>query len=328
MSADVTSVATRLSAQGLPLLAAERRHITWHYVVALVGYHLIAFLAFVPWFFSWTGVALAVLGYFFIGAVGISLCYHRLLTHRAFACPRWLEYGFVILAICCAQDTPVRWVATHRWHHAHADEESDAHSPAVSFFWGHMGWLLVKNPDRHHIYEYYAKDLLRDPFYAAFENSPLYVWVNLVSWAVYFAGGFVAGLLFGGTLAQAAQFGFSLVVWGVFVRTVVQWHATWAVNSVTHRWGYRNYETDEASRNNVLIGYLANGEGWHNNHHADSRAARFGHRWWELDTTYGMIRVLAILGLASKIALPAPRLSEAAAQRIPLATRTNKIVGE
>jgi stearoyl-CoA desaturase (delta-9 desaturase) len=300
---------------------ANRRRVTWHFVIPLVGYHLIAALALLPWFFSWTGVALAVFGYFVIGALGISFCYHRLLTHRAFACPKWLERGAAILAVCCAQDTPVRWVATHRWHHEHADDELDVHSPVKSFFWGHMGWLLIQNPDRHHMYDNYAKDLIRDPFYAAFENSLLYVWVNFASWLVFFGAGFAAELALGGTWSTATQFGLSCLVWGVFVRTVVQWHATWAVNSVTHRYGYRNYETDEDSRNHLVLGYLANGEGWHNNHHADQRSARFGHRWWEIDTTYAVIRLLEMLGLATRVARPAAKLSKARAAHTPLATR-------
>jgi stearoyl-CoA desaturase (delta-9 desaturase) len=117
------------------------------------------------------------------------------------------------------------------------------------------------------------------------------------------------------------QFGFSCLIWGVFVRTVVQWHATWAVNSVTHRYGYRNYETDEDSRNHLVLGYLANGEGWHNNHHADSRSARFGHRWWELDTTYAVIRLLEMVGLATRVARPVSSLAKARSEHIPLATR-------
>ena len=320
IDADTTRVPSGNPVQDAPVPAA-RRQIIWHYVIPFVGYHLAAALAFVPWFFSWTGVVLAILGYFLIGALGISFCYHRLLTHRAFACPKWLERSVAILAVCCAQDTPVRWVATHRWHHEHADEELDVHSPAASFFWGHMGWLLIQNPNRHHMYDTYAKDLIRDPFYATFENSLLYVWVNLLSWLVFFGGGFAAEFALGGTSSQAVQFGLSCLVWGVFVRTVVQWHATWAVNSVTHRFGYRNYATDEGSRNHLILGYLANGEGWHNNHHADPRSARFGHRWWELDTTYAVIRLLELLGLATRVARPVSSLSKARAEHTRLATR-------
>ena len=110
-------------------------------------------------------------------------------------------------------------------------------------------------------------------------------------------------------MLDAVQFGLSLLIWGAVLRTVVVWHLTWSVNSVTHIWGYRNYETDEDSRNNILVGLISNGEGWHNNHHADPRSARHGRRWWELDTTYLTIRFLAWLGLASDVVTPAAHLA-------------------
>jgi len=108
----------------------------------------------------------------------------------------------------------------------------------------------------------------------------------------------------GGHSAEAIQFGASLLVWGVFVRTVAVWHITWSVNSVTHLWGYRNFDTDEDSRNNVFVGLISNGEGWHNNHHAHPRSARHGHRWWELDVTWLTIRMMMFLGLAKKVIVP------------------------
>ena len=113
----------------------------------------------------------------------------------------------------------------------------------------------------------------------------------------------------GGTLGEAAQFGLSLLVWGVVLRTVVVWHITWSVNSVTHVWGYRNYETPDDSRNNWLVAFLPSGEGWHNNHHADPRSARHGHEWWEFDLTWLTIRLLMVLGLAKNVALPSPMLA-------------------
>ena len=100
------------------------------------------------------------------------------------------------------------------------------------------------------------------------------------------------------------QFGLGLVVWGVFVRTVLMWHLTWSVNSVTHVWGYQNYETGDSSRNNILVGLLANGEGWHNNHHADQRSASHGHKWWEFDVTWITIRLLEMVGLVTQVVRP------------------------
>jgi stearoyl-CoA desaturase (delta-9 desaturase) len=268
--------------------------------------HLLALLAFIPWFFSWTGVLLAVLGLYVFGLLGINLCFHRLLTHRGFVCPKWLEHTFAILGLCCVQDTPARWVAIHRRHHEHADEQPDPHSPLAGFLWAHIGWMIFRNRDltRMGLVTRYAKDIMRDPFYSRLERNFRWVWIILVSWALFFAAGFVAGIALGGGLMDGIQFGLSLLVWGVFVRTVVVWHVTWSVNSVTHLWGYRNYQTDEDSRNNIIIGFLANGEGWHNNHHAEPRSARHGHRWFEVDVTWLTIRLLAAFGLASRIVTP------------------------
>ena len=202
-------------------------------------------------------------------------------------------------------------MAIHRRHHEHADEQPDPHSPLVNFLWGHVGWILVENGElnRLGIYDRYAKDLLRDEFYRTLERHLWRIWINVLSWAVFFFGGFLTQVLMGGTMMEALQFGASLLVWGVFVRTVVVWHQTWAVNSVTHLWGYRNYATDEGSRNNVFVGILSNGEGWHNNHHADPRSAKHGHRWWEFDSTYLTIRALERLGLVWDVVRPNPHLA-------------------
>ena len=288
------------------VLSVSRR-IDWLYAPVIVGYHVLALLAFVPWFFSWTGVALCVIGIYLFGVLGINLCYHRLLTHRGFECPKWFEHMLVVLAVCCVQDTPARWVAVHRRHHEHSDEAPDPHSPlVVNFLWAHVGWLLVKNDelDRLRIFERYAKDLLRDRFYRKLEWQPFGFIIIMASWVVFFGGGFLAELAMGGTAAEATQFGLSLVLWGGIVRTVIVWHQTWAVNSVTHLWGYRNYETGDDSRNNVFVGIISNGEGWHNNHHADSRSARHGHSSWEVDTTYWIILLLERLGLVRNIVHP------------------------
>ena len=296
------------------------RRIEWTYAVPVIVYHLVAVLAFLPWLFSWTGVFLAVAGLYVFGTLGINLCYHRLLAHRGLMVPTWLEHTFAIFAVCSFQDTPARWVAVHRRHHQHADEREDPHSPLVSFFWGHMGWLLVENRDleRLGIFDRYARDVLQDRFYKRLERNN-WLLVVLASWIVFFAAGFAVSLALGATVAASAQFGLSLLVWGVFVRTVAVWHITWSVNSVTHRFGYRNYETDEGSRNNILIGLISNGEGWHNNHHAAPRSARHGHRPWELDVTYLTIRMLSALGLAKRVIVTVPAAASPA--RPPLATR-------
>jgi fatty-acid desaturase len=274
-------------------------------------YHLVALLALLPWLFSWSGVLLTALGLYVFGSLGINLYYHRLLTHRGLGCPRSVERILAILGVCCVQDTPARWVAIHRRHHEHADRQPDPHSPLVSFFWAHIGWMLVENPDlgRLRIYERYAKDVLRDPFQKWVERN--YGWIVMTHWAGFLGAGIAVELALGGDRMRALQFGLSVLVWGVFVRTVVVWHITWSINSVTHIWGYRNYATGEDSRNNVLVALISNGEGWHNNHHADPRSARHGHFWWELDVVHLTISLMAVFGLARDVVAPMPRTAVA-----------------
>lgn len=296
---------------GLPV-AVELRRMVWSYAITVGLYHLVALLAVLPWFFSWTGVVLAVAGVYVFGGLGINLCYHRLLTHRGLVCPKWLEHSFAIIGVCCMQDTPARWVAVHRRHHEHSDRQEDPHSPLVNFLWGRVGWMLVENRDlvRLRIYERYAKDVLIDPLYRRLERTLLYPIIILLSWAVFFLGGVAAGILSGSSAAEAAKFGASLVIWGVFVRTVVVWHITWSVNSAAHLWGYRNYETGERSRNNWVVAILTSGEGWHNNHHADPRSARHGHRRAEIDLIFMLVQLLESVGLAWDVRRPDQRLVE------------------
>ena len=191
-----------------PETTVKPSQVRWRYAVGIPLVHVLACLAFLPYFFSWTGVAVAIAGLYVFGTLGINLCYHRILTHQGMVAPKWLEHSLAI------------------------------------------GWPT------------------------------------------------------GGSLAAGVQFGLSLMVWGVFVRTVLTWHITWSVNSVTHVWGYRNYETDDNSRNNILVGLWSNGEGWHNNHHADQRAAAHGHKWWEFDVTWITIRALETVGLVKNVVRP------------------------
>ena len=296
-----------------------RGQINWIYLITLGSIHLLALAAFVPWLFSWTGVIVMLAGVHIFGQ-GINLCYHRQLTHRSFKTPKWLEHFFVWIAICCLQDTPARWVATHRKHHLESDHQPDPHSPLVNFLWSHVGWLLVHDRESRTIssYERYARDVLSDPFYMWLEKKP---WVMFIAYVVhaslYFLAGFLVGYFTATTDATMAgvQFGLSLLVWGVYVRTVVVWHITWSVNSLTHLFGYRNYDTPEYSTNNWIVGLLAVGEGWHNNHHHDQASATNQHRWWEIDVTYYHIRTLKWLGLATDVVESKERRRAAAAER-------------
>ena len=273
----------------------------------IVGLHLLALLVFVPWLFSWTGLILFVLGVNVFGQLGVPIGYHRLLAHRSFRVPKWLERFFVTLALCCGQNTPARWVTWHRMHHQHADGDDDPHSPLVAFFWSHVGWLLVEKGGTHGAASYYkyARDVLEDPFYMYLEkHRAASAFIYLGHSLVFFLIGLAAGELATRQWTVGIQFGLSLLVWGVVLRTVYVWHITWAVNSLSHLCGYRNYETGEHSRNNWFVAIITGGEGWHNNHHHDPSAASVQHRWWELDLNFYIIKSLEWLGLATNIVPP------------------------
>jgi fatty-acid desaturase len=294
----------------VPVSVAARRF-RWNNIAGVTIVHLLAGLAAFPWFFSWTGVVLALAGIFIFGTLGINVGYHRLLTHRSFSTPRWLERTLVLLGVCCAQDSPSIWVATHRRHHQFADSDIDPHSPVTSLAWSYIGWVVIKKePDAKRLLDRYAKDLTKDPLYVWLEKSDNWIKVNLASWFVFLGAGVASASLAGATIHEAFQFGFSLMVWGAFVRTVLVLHITWFANMALHTWGYRNYATPDNSRNNVLVVFLTNGEGWHNNHHAAPRSAKHGHQWWELDLAWLSIRLMMRLGLAKDVALPSSRLTE------------------
>jgi fatty-acid desaturase len=279
----------------------------------VAGIHLMALLACIPYLFTWSGLAVAILGVYLFGTLGINICFHRLLVHRGFSCPLWLEHALALLGVCSLQGTPIGWVAIHRMHHQKSDEAGDPHTPRDGFFWSHVGWVLAYDPAIHDIatYDRYARDMISQRYYKSFERPRVWQKVQLIHASVFLIGGAlfggVVGGLAGGTFfdfASALRVGMSWLVWGVLVRTVVVWHVTWSVNSLSHVWGYRNYETKDDSRNNWLVGLIGMGEGWHNNHHSDPRSVKNGHRWWELDVSYLTVRVLAMFGLAWNLVLP------------------------
>lgn len=295
-----------------PQATADKLQLDWYYVGGVAGIHLLALLALLPWCFSWTGLLLLPIGMFLFGTLGTCVGYHRLLTHRSFACPRWLERTLVLLGACCLMESPPYWVAIHRMHHKFADDNGDdPHSPLGSFFWSHLGWFLIRVDPAHRkeLLERYAKDVMRDPLYVFLEWNHNWVGLVAISWLMFFGVGWAGAWAFGASEAETLQFAVSILIWGVFVRTVEVFQATMCVNSITHLWGYRNYETKDNSKNNVWVAMLATGEGWHNNHHADPRSARHGHSKWEIDLAWLTIRLLQRLGLAWEVALPSPNLS-------------------
>ena len=244
--------------------------------------HVVAASAFLlpmrPWH-----IALAFATYLSIGS-STTIGLHRLLSHRSFECPKWLEYLLVSVALLTGQGSPLLWVANHRIHHGRSDREGDVHSPTRGFWYAHVGWIVDDASTDPRAYRKYCKDLAGDAYYhwlARYRLVPQAAAVALLCFAV----GWAAVPL-------------------VFFLPVVCWmHSTYAVNSVCHdaRFGSRLFETREGSRNVWWVGLLALGEGWHNNHHAYPRSARHGLGERQLDLSYLVIRLVAALGLARNL---------------------------
>ena len=293
----------------IPAQATEtpKHNMHWEYAVPIATIHVLSCLAILPWCFSWFGVIAAALGTIVFGTFGINLGYHRLLSHRSLSVPPWFERTLATLAVCSLEDTPSRWVANHRLHHCHSDDDPDPHSPRDGVAWSHMGWLFRRAPHRRSLdfLDKYARDILIDPYYRTLEQHPTAVlWIYIAHAIVFGIFGLLLGRLISGDWAAGTQLAVSLIVWGVFLRTVLVWHITWSVNSLTHLFGYRTYSTGEDSRNNWLVAILAMGEGWHNNHHHDPVSASTQHKWWEFDITYYVILLLKSLGIASNVRQP------------------------
>jgi stearoyl-CoA desaturase (delta-9 desaturase) len=259
-------------------------------IFAIAAIHALA--VFAPWYFSWSGVTICVFLIWLSGWIGITLCYHRLLTHGSFKTPQWFRYLLTIAGTLAWQGGPVTWVGNHRLHHLHPDTDDDPHSPLHGFSWSHMFWTFRHSPEGKDP-QMVTRDLLRDKGIA---------FINRLYWIPQFLLSLM--LFFSGLFYKNTETGFSWVAWGIGVRTVIVYHVTWFVNSVGHTWGYRNFHTNDRSKNHWLVAVLSAGEGWHNNHHAQQRSAAHGIRWFEIDLTYRTIKLLSRIGLAWDIVEP------------------------
>src|SRR5215204_2251184 len=253
---------------------------------------------------SWVGPTdLAILGVMYLlTAFGITIGYHRLLTHRALDAPKPVKYAFAVLGSMAVQGSVIDWVADHRKHHAFTDEEGDPHSPhghgggfkgALHGLWhAHMGWLWQTQGAAQK--RRYARDLLEDPGLRWISRK--FPWLVLAGLALPALLGFA---LSGGSPAGAL----TGLLWGGFVRVFLVHHVTWSVNSVCHFFGTRRFETDDHSTNVFWLALPSLGESWHHNHHAFPRSAKHGLKWYEVDINWYGIAVLKLLGLARRINL-------------------------
>lgn len=257
--------------------------LNWNTIIAVAIFHVLAAVALFT--FSWENLLAAVAMWWIAGSWGIGMGYHRLLTHRGFTAPKWLEYFLSVCGSLALQSGPLTWVTTHRLHHAFTETERDPHSPRHGgTYWAHMGWIFRGTAQNQSwaTMERYCPDITKDKFQVALNK---YYYVPVIA----------AGI------ALLAIGGWTMLLWGIFFRTVVGWHATWLVNSATHLWGTRRFDTRDDSRNNALIAAVTFGEGWHNNHHAIPRSAKHGLAWYEVDVNWIQIRFLEMVGVVKNV---------------------------
>jgi stearoyl-CoA desaturase (Delta-9 desaturase) len=259
------------------------------------------------WGFSWTHLFIMA-GMYLATGLGITVGFHRLFTHKSFETYKPLQALFAVLGSMAVEGPVFRWVAQHRQHHQHSDEAMDPHSPHLhgggfkgmlkGLWHSHAGWLFSKESPK---LNKYIPDLMK---------SRVLTWVSetFTLWAVV---GVLLPTLLGGLITLSwtgALLGF---IWGGLVRIFLVHHVTWSINSVCHLWGSKPFRSHDESRNNVVFGVLAMGEGWHNNHHAFPTSARHGLRWWQVDLSYYVIRTMECLGLAWQVRVPAAAAIEA-----------------
>ena len=246
---------------------------------------------------NWSDIAIFAVMYVVAG-LGITVGYHRLLTHRAFQTPKWLEYAFAVTGSLAVQGRVIEWVADHRKHHAHTDEEGDPHSPHAGqgaglrgslrgLYHAHVGWLFTEHGRASA--RKYARDLYEDPGMRRINKA--FPWIAYLSLAIPTALGFV---LHGFTLEGALRG----LVWGGLVRAFFLHHVTWSINSVCHYFGRRRFAIEDHSTNVFWLALPSFGESWHHNHHTFPRSARHGLRWWEVDPTGWLIRGMRRVKLA------------------------------
>ncbi len=258
--------------------------INWPTYITMVVFHIGAVAAL--FMFNWQALAACLLLWWVTGSLGIGMGYHRLLTHRGFKTPKVVEYFLTLCGLLALEAGPIAWVVTHRIHHAHTDVPGDPHTPRDGSWWAHMGWVLKGTAQRYKkdVCMRYAPDLMKDTVQRWFER-------------LYYVPVIVLGV------ALLSIGGWPMLFWGVFLRVTLNLHATWLVNSATHLWGGRRFETKDDSRNTWWVALLTWGEGWHNNHHAHPSAAKHGLAWYEVDVNWWGIRTLKLLGLAKEIKL-------------------------
>ena len=265
-------------------------HKTWGTIVFMLVIHLLSIVALQPKFWSIPAVTTLFFFYWLTACLGVTLGYHRLLSHRAFVVPLWLERFFATCGAISCQHGPIDWVGLHRHHQSFSDTEVDHHNSKRGFWYSHMGWMF-KDVEALKAVPKLSRDLIKDPYYRFLNKYFLFLQIPI-------------GLTLFAIGQKLGVGGWSLVLWGIPLRLVVVYHITWLVNSATHCWGTVAFDSGDESRNNAWVAALTFGEGWHNNHHAFPNSARQGLFRGQIDLTWEHIKFLARLGYAKKIKLP------------------------
>ncbi len=264
----------------------------WGTIGFMIAIHLLTIFSLHPHFWNWQALTTLLILYWVTACLGVTLGYHRLLSHRAFKVPKWLERFFATCGALSCQHGPIDWVGLHRHHHTFSDTDADHHNSNKGFWWSHMGWMFEPIPAMKTVPRL-TGDLRRDSYYRWLNKYFLILQLPLGVFLFWIGNSTGAG-------------GWNLVLWGIPMRLVLVYHVTWLVNSATHCWGKVAFESGDASKNNAWVAALTFGEGWHNNHHAYPNSARQGLTPNQIDLTWQHIRLLKALGLATKIRLPMP----------------------
>jgi stearoyl-CoA desaturase (Delta-9 desaturase) len=290
-----------------PTVAGPRRGLQVR-IINLIAV-IVPFLGFIAaivllWGVALNWVHLAILGVMYAGtAFGVTVGYHRLFTHRSFEAVAPVRFILGVLGSMAVEGPVMHWAATHRRHHQHSDSHDDPHSPHAhgngvlailrGFWHAHVGWLL-RRPARG--LTRYVPDL---------DSDRIVRWVSRLFplWVVL---GLVIPAAMGGLLTMSWAGVLLGFLWGGLARIFLVHHVTWSINSVCHLWGTRPFRSHDESRNNIVLGIIGLGEGWHNNHHAFPASARHGLRWWEFDASYLVIRLLEVCRLARRVRVPTP----------------------
>jgi stearoyl-CoA desaturase (delta-9 desaturase) len=286
--------AAAISAGTPPATARTSAPLTGYFRVtslAFWGVHIAAVVGIIVGGWSWSGAALA-LGAYFVRMIVVTATYHRYFSHRSYKTSRAFQFLLALGAQSAAQKGVLWWASHHRWHHKYSDTPKDVHSARLRGFWySHIGWIM--GPQWERTDRTMVSDLAKFPELRALDRQGLNILPTILL--------ALAFLWLGGGHA---------LVWGYFVSTVLLWHGSFAINSLAHLWGTRRYATSDDSRNNWFLALLTTGEGWHNNHHHYQSSANQGFRWWEIDVTFYVLRMLEALGLVWDLRRPSREVIE------------------